>query len=308
MSADSTFSLPRPASFGAWLLAARPATLTAATAPVLVGTAVAAHEGTVLPLPGCVALLGAWLLQVASNFANDVFDYEKGADGESRLGPPRAVASGLLSPRQMRRGLAAVLVAAVLCGAVLAWQVGWPIVAIGIASLLSAVAYTGGPYPLGYHGLGDVFVLGFFGFVAVGGTSYVHLGTVPPLAWLTALAVGGLATNILVVNNLRDRESDLVAKKRTLAVRFGRTGALVEYALFTAVALATPVVAWSAGLTGPAVLLGCLPGPLLLRNFWTTRRSEGRDLNVALVSTARAVFIYAACLSGGIVWDAGLSL
>lgn len=304
MNTDVTSSLPRPGSFRAWVLAARPATLTAAASPVLLGTAVAFHQGALRPLPGFVALLGAWLLQIASNFANDVFDYEKGADGAARLGPPRAVASGLISAGTMRLGLAVVVVAALVCGGILAWQVGWPILAIGVASLLSAVAYTGGPYPLGYHGLGDVFVLSFFGFVAVGGTSYVHVGTVPPLAWLPALAVGGLATNILVVNNLRDRASDVLAGKRTLAVRFGRKGALAEYGFFNVMALAVPIVIWASGMTGPAVLLGCLPAPLLLKNWLATRRKEGRELNRALVGTAQGVFVYASCLSAGIAWDA----
>ena len=214
-----------------WVLAARPATLTAAVVPVAVGTACAHAAGGVEWAPALAALLGAIWIQIGTNFANDVYDAEKGADTEDRLGPTRAVASGLISAAAMRRAMVVAFGLATLCGVYLAWVAGWPILAIGVASILSGIAYTGGPYPLGYNGLGDVFVMIFFGFVAVCGTAFVQRLDVPLVAVVASVPVGALATAILVVNNLRDRETDTVAGKRTLAVRFGRRGAIAEYAI-----------------------------------------------------------------------------
>src|SRR5882724_6200886 len=219
----------RPGSLGAWVLASRPKTLSAAAVPVLVGTACAAGRGSLRWGPALAALLGALLLQIGANFANDVFDYEKGADTAARLGPTRAVQAGLLSARSMRLGMGLVFTLALGLGLYLTSVAGYVILVIGCASIASAIAYTGGPYPLGYHGLGDVFVFLFFGLVAVCGTVFVELGRVPGLALFCALPVGALATAILVVNNLRDRETDLGAGKRTLAVRFGRTFAIAQY-------------------------------------------------------------------------------
>ncbi len=184
----------RPGSFRAWVLASRPATLTAAVVPVMVGTAVSHALGDFNKGPAVAALLGSILIQIATNFANDVFDHEKGADTEERLGPTRAVQAGLLTPRAVRTGMLVTIALAVATGIYLTWSAGWPIVAIGVASILSGLAYTGGPYPLGYHGLGDVFVMAFFGFVAVCGTVFVETGAVPPLAILASIPVGAIAT------------------------------------------------------------------------------------------------------------------
>jgi 1,4-dihydroxy-2-naphthoate polyprenyltransferase len=296
----------QPGSARAWLLACRPATLTAAIAPVLAGTAVSAHQGSVQVLPAAATFVGAGLLQIASNFANDVFDYEKGADTEERLGPIRAVQAGLITPRAMKRGLVVVVVLALLLGVYLTSVAGWPIVAIGICSILAAIAYTGGPYPLGYHGLGDVFVMLFFGFVAVCGTAYVHLGTVPALAIAAAYPLGAVTTNILVVNNLRDRHTDVRAGKKTLAVRFGRKGAEFEYVFLYATSYLTPFGMWACGLTGPAVMLALLSLPLAVLNIRGIRTHEGKDLNAFLVKSAKLVFLFGATLSAGIFLDVWL--
>lgn len=294
----------RAGSARAWLMAARPATLTAALAPVTVGTACALHVGAFRPGPALAALLGAALLQIGSNFANDVFDYEKGADTVERLGPTRAVQAGLLTPREMRLGMIVVFLLATLVGIYLTSVAGWAIVLLGLASIVSAIAYTGGPYPLGYHGLGDVFVLGFFGFAAVCGTAYVQALEVPALAWAAALPVGFLATNILVVNNLRDRETDELAGKRTLAVRWGRRGALGEYVLLTALAYLVPVALVSIGWVGPTVLLPWVTLPLAVRLVRAVATDSGRALNPSLVRTAKLVFSFGATFALGIALDA----
>lgn len=304
----SAASLPRPevapGSLRAWILATRPATLTAAVTPVVVGSACALHAGAFRAGPALAALLGAALLQIGSNFANDVFDYEKGADTAERLGPTRAVQAGLLTPQAVRRGMVVVFGLALGVGVYLTSVAGWPIVALGIAAILSAIAYTGGPYPLGYHGLGDVFVLGFFGFAAVCGTTFVQALTVSPLAWAAAVPVGVLATNILVVNNLRDRETDVLAGKRTLAVRWGRRGALTEYVVLLAAAYLVPLALVLAGLVGWAALLPWLTAPVALRLLRRVSADSGRALNASLVRTAQLVFFFGMLLALGIGLDA----
>jgi 1,4-dihydroxy-2-naphthoate octaprenyltransferase len=282
----------RPGSLGAWLLASRPKTLSAAAVPVLVGTACAAARGTVRWAPALAALLGALLLQIGANFANDVFDYEKGADTAERLGPTRAVQAGLLSPKSMRLGMLLVFALALALGLYLTAVAGPAILIIGCASILSAIAYTGGPYPLGYHGLGDVFVFVFFGLVAVCGTAFVELGRVPLLAVFCAVPVGALATAILVVNNLRDRQTDQGAGKRTLAVRFGRDFALAQYRALIAVSYLVPLGLALSRSVGPEVLLPIASLPLALKTERAVRSQEGRALNPLLAATAKLLLIF----------------
>ncbi|HEY0252869.1 MAG TPA: 1,4-dihydroxy-2-naphthoate polyprenyltransferase, partial [Kofleriaceae bacterium] len=198
-----------------WIQAARLRTLPAAVVPVVVGTAVAYACGHIAWGPALAALAGSLAIQIGTNFANDVFDAEKGADGPDRLGPTRAVATGLITASAMKRAMILAFAIATAFGGYLAWVGGWPVIAIGVASVISGICYTGGPWPLGYHGLGDVFVMIFFGFVAVCGTAYVQLGSVPALAVLASVPVGALATAIIVVNNLRDRNQDVRVGKRT---------------------------------------------------------------------------------------------
>ncbi|MCG8459964.1 MAG: 1,4-dihydroxy-2-naphthoate polyprenyltransferase [Holophagales bacterium] len=289
-----------------WLLASRPATLAAAVVPVAVGAAVAhasaseASGGVRLwPTLGC--LWGAIWIQIGTNFANDVFDFEKGADTGERLGPTRAVQAGWVSPARMRAAMWLAFALAFLAGIYLTWVGGWPLLVIGLLSIASGIAYTGGPYPLGYHGLGDLFVLIFFGFVAVCGTVYVNLGWLPPLAWWASIPPGVLATNILVVNNVRDRETDVVAGKRTLAVRLGRRAGLVQYLLLLATAYGAPLAIYASGKGGAWVLLPLLTLPVGLGLFQRLSRLEGKALNPVLVGTARLLVIFGLLFTAGLV-------
>jgi len=292
----------RPGSFGAWLLASRPKTLSAAAVPVLVGTACASARGQVKWGPALAALAGSLLLQIGANFANDVFDFEKGADTAERLGPTRAVQAGLLSARSMRRGMWLVFGLSLLIGLYLTSVAGPVILIIGLASIASAIAYTGGPYPLGYHGLGDVFVFIFFGLVAVCGTALVEIGHVPLLSLACAIPVGALATAILVVNNLRDRVTDLGAGKRTLAVRYGRSFALNQYRALIAVSYVTPVGLALTRSTGPEVLIALLSLPLAIKTERAVTATEGRALNPLLAATAKLLAIF------GLLFALGLGL
>jgi 1,4-dihydroxy-2-naphthoate polyprenyltransferase len=285
----------------AWLLAARPRTLGAAFAPVAVGTACAAVAGGARPGPALAALAGALWIQIGTNFANDVLDFERGADTAERIGPTRAVQAGLLTPAQMRGGMIVAFALAAACGLYLTLVAGWPVIAIGVASIAAGIAYTGGPYPLGYHGLGDLFVMIFFGFVAVLGTAFVQVGHLPPVAWWAAVPVGALSTAILVVNNLRDRHTDARCGKRTLAVRLGRGGALAEYALLMAVAYAVPPVLVLAKLAGSWALLPLATLPLAALELDAVLRREGAALNGSLAGTARLLTLYSLLFAVGLV-------
>jgi 1,4-dihydroxy-2-naphthoate polyprenyltransferase len=302
MTTSTVANTPRPGSPGAFLLASRPATLSAALVPVAVGSACAYAAGGFSLGPAIAALLGASFLQIGANFANDVFDFEKGADTEARLGPVRAAQAGLLTPYELRVAMVVAFALATLSGVYLTWVAGPVVLMIGVASIASAVAYTGGPFPLGYNGLGDLFVMIFFGFVAVMGTALVQVGAVPALAVFASIPVGALATAILVVNNLRDADGDAKVGKRTLAVRFGPSAAKAEYALLVAAAYAVPIALFSLGRSGPAVLLPLLSAPLawpLLRSVWSDR---GRALNATLVRTAKLLLVH------GLLFAAGLAL
>jgi len=294
-------STPAPGSFGAWVLAARPATLAVSLAPVAVGAAIAITTGVVNGFAIAAAAWGAIWIQIGANFANDVFDYEKGADDENRLGPPRAAQLGLLTPRAMRWGMAVSFALAFAAGIYLTVVAGWVIVAIGIASILSAIAYTGGPYPLGYNGLGDVFVFIFFGLVAVAGTVWVGCGQLPTVTWLAASAVGALATCVLVVNNVRDFPTDRECGKRTVVVRFGRTFGIAEYAVLVVGAHLMPVLMLALGLAGPAVLLGSATLPLGIGLLRRVARTDGATLNPYLGATARLMLLQALMMSLGLV-------
>lgn len=283
-----------------WVRAARPATLTAALSPVLVGTAVAYLRGGARWDTALAALAGACAIQVGTNFANDFFDAEKGADTSSRVGPTRAVAAGLVTPRAMRTATALAFGTATLFGVYLVWAAGWPVVAIGIASILSGIAYTGGPYPLGYNGLGDVFVFLFFGLVAVLGTEFVQVGSVSMLGALAAVPVGAIATAILVVNNVRDRETDAMARKRTLVVRFGRRFGELEYAAAWVAANAS-VLALALFLDSPWPALPAVSTPLAARAHRRLARRDGAALNPVLAETARLLLVFSVLLATGLV-------
>jgi 1,4-dihydroxy-2-naphthoate octaprenyltransferase len=283
-----------------WIGAARPRTLPAAVAPVAVGAACAHAAGGVALGPALAALGGALAIQVGANFANDAFDGERGVDGPGRLGPARAVGSGAITAGAMKRAMALAFAVAMGFGIYLVAACGWPVVVIGLASIAAAVAYTGGPWPLGYHGLGDVFVLAFFGGVAVCGTAYVAGGSVPAIAMVAAVPVGALATAILVVNNLRDRHGDARAGKRTLAVRLGRRAAIVEYAGLLLVAEAAPAaIAVALGSAWPLLPLATLP--LAIARARGVAATDGAALNPLLGATAQLLLVHSAALAAGIV-------
>lgn len=289
---ESKRQLPAPGSPGAWVLASRPQTLAAAVVPVLVGAACAHALGGFRLDATLAALFGAIWIQIGTNFANDVFDYELGADTSERLGPTRAVQSGLLDAAQMRRGMWTAFALSAVFGLYMTWIAGWPMLVVGAASILSGIAYTGGPYPLGYHGLGDLFVMIFFGFVAVCGTAFVNLGTVPEIAWWASVPVGALSTAILVVNNVRDRLSDEKAGKRTLAVRLGRAGGVAEYAVLVAAAYAVPAALVLGGQAGAWMWLPVLSLPVAVVLVVQILRREGPALNGTLVGTARLLVLH----------------
>lgn len=290
-----------PSSRAAWLLASRPKTLPAAVAPVLVGTAVASAEGGFAPLAAFAALAVALLLQVAANLANDVFDFRRGADTAARLGPVRVTQSGLIAPGRVLAATALVLATAALAGLSLIARGGWPIALLGALALVSAVAYTGGPVPLGYLGLGDVFVFGFFGLVAVAGTAFVQTGRLTPLAVAAAVPIGCLATAILVVNNLRDVDTDRAAGKRTLAVRLGADRTRLEYAALVVIAYLTMPIGWAAGAFSGWWWLPWLSAPLAVPLIGRVRRTEGSGLNPLLGATARLELFFALLLAGSIL-------
>lgn len=287
---------------GVWLEAARPRTLPAAAAPVVLGTALAFWRGAQVWLPALAALVGALLIQIATNFANDYYDHERGADTPDRVGPVRVTAAGLVPPHVVKRAMLLTLLAALLVGSYLVAVAGWPIVVIGLVSLGLAVAYTGGPYPLAYNGLGDLFVFVFFGLIAVAGTFYVQALTFPLEAWWLGAGAGALSTAILVVNNLRDRETDARVGKRTLAVRLGVRAMQVEYAGLVVFALVVPLVGIAAfGWPWPVLLswlaLGrALTGWRRVRDF-----AQPRDLLPVLGITAAALLHYALGMAGGFI-------
>ncbi len=284
----------------AWQMAARPSTLPAAVAPVIVGAALATRDGTFRPLITLAALTGALLLQIGVNLANDYFDFRAGIDAGERKGPIRVTQSGLIPPAHVRLAMIGVLVLAALIGVYLVLAGGWPILLIGLASLAAVLIYSSGPFPLASHGLGDLAVFLFFGPAAVWGTYLAQARYLPwPIA-LAALPPGFLITAILVVNNLRDIDSDQVAGKRTLAVRIGRRGSLIEYTLLIAAAYAVPVIGWLVGGYSVAATLPLVTTPLALPLIATLRDrpDDGPAMNHALAGTARLALL--ACLAFGV--------
>jgi len=289
-----------PGRMAVWAMAIRPRTLPVSVAPVLVGTSIALADGVFRAGPALAALAGALLLQIASNLANDLFDHEKGADTEARIGPPRVMQLGLVSARSLRLAIAGVLAAAAAVGLYLASVAGWPVVVVGLLSIAGALAYTGGPWPLGYHGLGDAAVFVFFGLVAVNGSYFVQSGSLSLAAFVASWPVGLLATAILVVNNVRDIDTDRAAGKRTLAVRLGREGARDEYALLVTGAYALLLVPWMALGQSAWVLLPGLTLPLALRLVRTVQtRVDGPALNEALAGTAQLTLLFSLALAVG---------
>ena len=282
----------RPNFIQTWWLAIRPRTLPAAASGVAMGCALAWYDGSFQLLPALACVLIALLLQIGSNVANDVFDFERGADTAERLGPVRVTQAGFLTPTQVKRGMVVIFGLAAMLGLYLAALRGWTVIWLGAAAILSAVAYTGGPYPLGYHGLGDVFVFLFFGLAAVAGTYFVQVGFVSVIAWWMSVPIGLIVTAILVVNNLRDIDSDRKAGKHTLAVRLGERGAKIEYVLCMAIAYLIVPALVLMNLIPIGGMLAWLSLPVAVRTLRTVFTQKGRPLNAALAGTGQTAFLF----------------
>jgi len=298
-------------------MAARPQTLPAGAAPVVVGVGLAVHAGVFAPLPAVAALVGALLIQVGTNFANDYYDAVKGADTEDREGFTRVTAGGLIEPGEVKRAMIVTYGLAVLVGVYLVAIGGLPIVVVGLSGIAAGVLYTGGPFPYGYRGLGDLFVFLYFGLVAVTGTYYVQAvadagigtlpagvppGTLPVDAVVAALPAAGLSTAILVVNNVRDRETDMAAGKRTLAVYLGYRWSRVEFLLLVGMAYVIPVVFALNPAYGPSALAPLLSLPLAASVAKTVlERTDGEALNPALERVGQTLFVHSALFAIGLV-------
>ncbi|MEW6338808.1 MAG: 1,4-dihydroxy-2-naphthoate polyprenyltransferase [Acidobacteriota bacterium] len=286
---------------GAWVLAARPKTLPAAAAPVVLGSACAFAAGSFRLGPALAALAGALLIQVATNFANDVADFERGTDTEARLGPLRVTQAGLLTARQVRLGVAAAFLLASLAGAYLIAVAGWPVAAIGVASILAGLAYSNGPFPLSHHGIGEPFVMAFFGFAAVAGTAYVQALSVPISAWWGGLVAGALTTAILVVNNTRDHATDRAAGRSTLPARLGRRAGVAEFAAFLVLGHAGTLAMVATGAAPLWSLAALLTAPLAWR-LWSAlaRSDDGPTGNRVLAGTGALLLLHCLLVSAGL--------
>ena len=298
--AESTTA--RASGLRIWLMAARPRTLPAAIAPVLVGTSLAGFQHVFHPLRFVAALLGAVFIQVGTNLSNDYSDARRGADAEDRLGPVRVTAGGLVPPRQVLVATYVSFGLAVVCGIYLIAVAGWELLLVGAASILAGVAYTGGPKPYGYEGLGEVFVFLFFGIVAVAGSYFVQTTHLIWEAFALAVPVGLLAAAILVVNNVRDIDSDRRAGKRTLAVRLGRERTRTMFAAIVYLAFVLAPVTWIFGPLKAWVLLAWLTLPLAARVVRVVRnRVDGPSLNGALAQSGMLQLAFCTLLSVGLL-------
>jgi 1,4-dihydroxy-2-naphthoate octaprenyltransferase len=290
-----------------WVMAARVRTLPAAVAPVLVGTSLALGAGHFNVWAFLAALFGALFIQVGTNLSNDYSDARRGADTEDRLGPVRVTAGGLVPPRQVLVATYITFGLACLCGVYLVAVAGWELLILGAASILAGVLYTGGPRPYGYEGLGELFVFLFFGLVAVAGSYFVQVQQWPWQAFVCAVPVGLLASAILVVNNVRDLETDRRAGKRTLAVRLGRRRTRILYGAMLAIAFLTAPLPWWLGSMTPWLFLAWLSVPLAARQFRVVRdRTDGPALNGALAGTGMLQLVFCLLFSAGILASGGI--
>ncbi len=285
-----------------WLVAARPRTLPAAVAPVLVGTALALSQDEFRPLAFVAALIGSVFIQIGTNLSNDYSDARRGADTEDRLGPVRVTAGGLMPPRRVLTGTYVAFGVAVAAGLYLMSVAGWELLLVGVASIAAGVLYTGGPRPYGYEGLGELFVFLFFGVVAVVGSYYVQAERLPWEAFAVSVPVGLLASAVLVVNNLRDVDTDRRAGKNTLAVRMGRERTRSLFLFMLSAAYVVPAAIALAGGLSPWVLLPLVSAPLAARLWQTIRsRTDGPSLNGALAGTGALLGVFSLLMSAGIL-------
>jgi len=290
-----------PNTFQIWWLAIRPRTLPAAASGVVAGTALALHDRAFHPFPALAALLVALLLQIGSNLANDVFDFERGVDSARSHGPLRVTQSGLLAPGKVKVGMWSVFALAALFGLYLAFEAGWVVLLVGLAAILSAITYTGGPFPLGHYGLGDLFVFLFFGLASVAGTYYVQTGKVSPAAWWMSLPVGLIIVGILVVNNLRDIETDRLAGKHTLAVMLGVRFVKGEYLFCLLLSFLCLPVLSAYGVIPWWSLLPWVTLPLASKLTRVVFTQKGKALNAALGGTGQLALGFSALFLVGML-------
>ena len=306
MAGEATFNEAREkAGVRVWFEATRPRTLPAAVAPVLVGTALAWRVGQAKWGAAASCLGFALLVQIGTNFANDYYDFLKGADTAERVGPRRAVASGLIAPRTMRAAMIGVFAAAFLLGLTLLAYGGWPLLIVGVTSIACGIAYTGGPYPLAYHGLGDLFVFIFFGLVATGATAFVQTGRLSAASLVAGAAMGALATNILVANNYRDVETDAKAGKRTLLVRWGRAYGRRQFATAHAVAATAPLGVVMLGMASGLAVAGLVAVAVAVAMRQGSRLASAKtpaDCIALLGTTGRWLAFYGLLMAAAIAW------
>ncbi|MCO5218988.1 MAG: 1,4-dihydroxy-2-naphthoate polyprenyltransferase [Thermomicrobiales bacterium] len=291
----------RPSTFQIWYLAARPKTLPAAIAPIVVGTAVAVHEHGFVWWIALLALLTALLLQIAANFANDAIDAKKGSDTADRTGPTRITTAGYVTYRQVMNATWITLALAMVTGIPLLIRGGWPFVALGIASLVCAVAYTGGPFPISYLGLGEVFVFLFFGLIAVTGTAYLQTGELTALSLAASIPPGAMIVGILIVNNYRDRKQDAIVNKRTVAVRIGARNTRIEYFSMLVITAVSPFVFWVIGWLNWSALLTILAWPMLWQLAQQVRTLQGPALNRTLGYTGKTALVFSILLGAALI-------
>ena len=270
---------------------------------MVVGTGLAIGRGAFAAGPAIAALIGAICLQIGANLANDLFDFERGADTHERLGPPRAAQMGLLKARELRLGTAVVFGLAMVAGLYLVYEAGWPIVVVGLASIAGALVYTGGPWPAGYHALGDLMTFVYFGVLAVAGTYYVQAGELPGAALLASLPMGCTVTAILVINNLRDIPTDRETGKKTLGVVIGDRATRWWYTLLMVAPFVLAIAAWPLGVGGPWVLVSLAATPMAFKLVrGVLDGMNGRALNPFLKATARFDLLF------GLLFGLGLAL
>ena len=288
-------------SFKAWMLAARPKTLTGAAIPVMLGCALAFMSGKFNPVPAVLCFLFAFLMQINANLINDLFDFLKGSDREDRLGPERACSQGWITPKAMGIGIGVTTAIACIVGLCLLFFSGWEMIPVGIACVVFAFLYTAGPYPLAYHGWGDLLVLVFFGFVPVGCTYYVMAGDWNTSVTITSLACGLIIDTLLMVNNFRDRDQDAISGKRTLVVRFGAKAGLAMYLLLGLIACWLCFYFLFVG----KIYAVILPQLYLIAHITTTRKmaaiNHGKALNSILGETSRNIFLFGLALTVGLL-------
>lgn len=296
MSIPVGMAAERPSTFRIWYLAARPWTLPAAVAPIVVGTAVAIREHGFVWWVALLALITALLLQIAANFANDAIDAKKGADTADRTGPTRITAAGYVTYTQVMTATVITLALAMATGLPLIIRGGWPFVALGVASIVCAVAYTGGPFPISYLGLGEVFVFLFFGLIAVTGTAYLQTGELTPLSLAASIPPGAMIVGILIINNYRDRDQDIIANKRTVAVRIGERNTRIEYIAMLLITILSPFVFWAIGWLNWSALITMLSWPLFAQLVLQVNSLKGPALNRTLGLTGKTGLVFSLLL------------